>query len=251
MSHRSCRRGISGLDLGSYTALRRGGSIAGTQIVVPEDPCASTLVSKLGRIPAFGSRMPFNGPPYFTAEEVQPRSRLDRRRRSQQLSRQRRCLVSLSLPRCWSLARSHLRCTRRTRARHRRGLRARAAQVHRVSRPRSDRPRADECRGVARDRRQDAPVAGQHDLARGGRGHPTLPPLSDEHAGDARSELYDRVRSLSFGGRRLQPKCNRFSLHNRLHRNLRSKRSNRASPRRVHPGAESASPMNRPRVGGR
>jgi hypothetical protein len=63
--------GISGLDLGSYTALRRGGSISGTRIIVDEDPCASTLVSKLSRIPTFGSRMPFNGPPYFTADEVQ------------------------------------------------------------------------------------------------------------------------------------------------------------------------------------
>ena len=61
----------SGLDLSSYQALRRGGLNSGAKVVVPGDPCDSILPQKLGRTPPFGSRMPFNGPPYFTADERQ------------------------------------------------------------------------------------------------------------------------------------------------------------------------------------
>ncbi len=61
----------SGLDLSSYQSLRRGGINTGTKIVVDNDPCTSILPQKLGRTPPFGSRMPFNGPPYFTADERQ------------------------------------------------------------------------------------------------------------------------------------------------------------------------------------
>ena len=64
-------RSVSGLDLGSYTAMRRGGVTTGTRIIIDSDPCRSTLLDKIGRTPDFGSRMPLSGPPYFTAEEIQ------------------------------------------------------------------------------------------------------------------------------------------------------------------------------------
>lgn len=62
---------ISGLSLASYDALRRGGHVSGTNIVIPGDPCASVLVQKLSGAPPFGSRMPYEGPPYLTASELQ------------------------------------------------------------------------------------------------------------------------------------------------------------------------------------
>jgi hypothetical protein len=64
-------RTTSGLDVSSYDAMRRGGLYSGVSIVVAGDPCNSILVQKVGRTPPFGSRMPFNGPPYYTSDEVQ------------------------------------------------------------------------------------------------------------------------------------------------------------------------------------
>ena len=64
-------RAVSGLDLGSYASLRRGGMISGTRVIVDSDPCSSILPAKISPTPPFGSRMPFNGPPYFTKAEVQ------------------------------------------------------------------------------------------------------------------------------------------------------------------------------------
>lgn len=60
----------SGFNIGSYDSLRRGGLNSGTRIIVPGDPCASILPQKLGVAPPFGARMPYNGPPYFTADEL-------------------------------------------------------------------------------------------------------------------------------------------------------------------------------------
>lgn len=60
----------SGFSVGSYDSLRRGGLNSGTRIIVPGDPCASILPQKLGVAPPFGARMPYNGPPYFTAAEL-------------------------------------------------------------------------------------------------------------------------------------------------------------------------------------
>ena len=60
----------SGFNLGSYDSLRRGGDNSGTRIIVPGDPCASILPQKLGVAPPYGARMPYNGPPYFTAAEL-------------------------------------------------------------------------------------------------------------------------------------------------------------------------------------
>jgi hypothetical protein len=64
-------RTTSGLDLTTYEALRRGGLNSGAHIVIPGEPCTSILLLKLSRTPPFGSRMPFNGPPYLSATEVQ------------------------------------------------------------------------------------------------------------------------------------------------------------------------------------
>ena len=60
----------SGFSLGTYESLRRGGQISGVRIIVPGKPCESILAQKLGLAPPFGARMPYNGPPYFTAAEL-------------------------------------------------------------------------------------------------------------------------------------------------------------------------------------
>ena len=60
----------SGFSLGSYEAMRRGGQNSGTRIVVPGKPCESVLVQKLGLAPPFGARMPYNGPPFYSAAEL-------------------------------------------------------------------------------------------------------------------------------------------------------------------------------------
>jgi len=59
-----------GFNLGSYESLRRGGTIGGTQIIVPGKPCESVLFQKLGLAPPFGARMPYNGPPFYSAAEL-------------------------------------------------------------------------------------------------------------------------------------------------------------------------------------
>ncbi len=64
-------RVTSGLDLSSYDSMRRGGVNSGTNIIIPARPCDSILEQKLSRTPPFGSRMPFNGPPYFSAPQLQ------------------------------------------------------------------------------------------------------------------------------------------------------------------------------------
>lgn len=59
-----------GFNLGSYESLRRGGLISGTRIVVAGKPCESILAQKLGLAPPFGARMPYNGPPFYSAAEL-------------------------------------------------------------------------------------------------------------------------------------------------------------------------------------
>lgn len=61
----------SGLDLRSYTTLRTGGGRSGAAIVIDHDPCASILVQKIEPGPPFGRRMPYNGPPYLSATDIQ------------------------------------------------------------------------------------------------------------------------------------------------------------------------------------
>lgn len=62
---------LGGFDIGSYEALRRGGRTSGAAIVVPGDPCESILVEKIAGAPSSGARMPLDGPPFLTPEEVQ------------------------------------------------------------------------------------------------------------------------------------------------------------------------------------
>jgi hypothetical protein len=61
----------SGLSLASYTTLRTGGRRSGTNIVVDSTPCSSILFQKIGPSPPFGRRMPYNGPPYLSAGDIQ------------------------------------------------------------------------------------------------------------------------------------------------------------------------------------
>jgi hypothetical protein len=62
---------MTGLNLGSYAGLMRGGRQSGQDIVVPGDPCASIVVQKVSSAPPFGARMPSSGPPYMTPAERQ------------------------------------------------------------------------------------------------------------------------------------------------------------------------------------
>lgn len=62
---------LGGLSLGSYESLRQGGRTSGSDIIVEGDPCSSLLVQKLSDTPGFGSRMPLDGEPYLTDEEIQ------------------------------------------------------------------------------------------------------------------------------------------------------------------------------------
>lgn len=61
----------SGLNLGSYAALRRGGNSGRDTIVVPGDPCMSLIVQKTSNAPPSGARMPSDGPPYLSPSEQQ------------------------------------------------------------------------------------------------------------------------------------------------------------------------------------
>ncbi len=61
----------SGLDLSSYRGLRAGGVNSLTSIVVPDAPCDSILWQKVSPGPPFGSRMPFDGPPFLSDETRQ------------------------------------------------------------------------------------------------------------------------------------------------------------------------------------
>ena len=60
----------SGLDLSSYAKLKNGGNNSGSEILVPGDACSSILWQKISPGPPFGARMPFNGPPFLTKDEI-------------------------------------------------------------------------------------------------------------------------------------------------------------------------------------
>lgn len=60
----------SGLDLSSYAKLRTGGGRTGATIVVSGMPCESLIVQKIETSPPFGRRMPYNGPPYLSTEDI-------------------------------------------------------------------------------------------------------------------------------------------------------------------------------------
>jgi hypothetical protein len=57
--------------MSSFGVLMQGGENSGRNIVVPGDPCSSTLLQKLSASPAIGARMPLSGPPFFSSEEEQ------------------------------------------------------------------------------------------------------------------------------------------------------------------------------------
>ncbi len=59
-----------GLDLTSLGGLRLGGKVAGTAIVLPYNPCASYLMTKLVGVGQAGERMPV-GSEALTSAEVQ------------------------------------------------------------------------------------------------------------------------------------------------------------------------------------
>jgi hypothetical protein len=61
---------ISGLDLSALATLRAGGLNSGARIVVAGQPCESIMYLKVDEAPPFGSRMPLNGPPFWTADEL-------------------------------------------------------------------------------------------------------------------------------------------------------------------------------------
>lgn len=62
---------IAGLNLSSVSTLKVGGFHSGPQIAIAGDPCSSIMYQKLSDTPPFGSRMPLNGPPFWTPEELQ------------------------------------------------------------------------------------------------------------------------------------------------------------------------------------
>ncbi len=62
---------ISGLDVATLGALRRGGVTSGTNIVIPGKPCESALVQKLQGDYFTGLQMPKDGPPFWTQEQIQ------------------------------------------------------------------------------------------------------------------------------------------------------------------------------------
>ena len=69
----TCHQGrqTSGLDISSYASLRRGGINSGDRIIIAGNPCGSILLQKVGETPPFGSRMPLNGPPYLSPDQIQ------------------------------------------------------------------------------------------------------------------------------------------------------------------------------------
>ena len=62
---------ISGLNLSSLATLRMGGVNSGARVIVAGEPCSSIMYQKLSVAPPFGSRMPLNGPPFWTTDELQ------------------------------------------------------------------------------------------------------------------------------------------------------------------------------------
>jgi len=59
-----------GLDLSRHTTLLEGGVRSAGTIVVPGQPCGSVLYLKVTPGPPFGARMPLDGPPYLSVDEL-------------------------------------------------------------------------------------------------------------------------------------------------------------------------------------
>lgn len=62
---------LTGLDCSTLGALRRGGIISGSSIIIPGKPCESALVQKLQGDYFEGLRMPKDGPPFWSDSEIQ------------------------------------------------------------------------------------------------------------------------------------------------------------------------------------
>lgn len=64
--------GLNGVSLVNYEAVMNStGFQYGIKIVVPEEPDESPLVDKIEPDPQHGDRMPQDGPPYLTEEEIE------------------------------------------------------------------------------------------------------------------------------------------------------------------------------------
>jgi hypothetical protein len=61
---------LSGLDLSTLGALRKGGGSSGIRIVVPGKPAESVLIQVLKGQYAYSAQMPKNGP-FWTAQEIE------------------------------------------------------------------------------------------------------------------------------------------------------------------------------------
>jgi len=61
---------FGGLDLSDFDSLMDGGFNSAGSIVVNGAPCDSVLYLKLTAAPPSGARMPKNGPPHFTSDEL-------------------------------------------------------------------------------------------------------------------------------------------------------------------------------------
>ena len=62
---------VGGLDLSSYSGMSAGGVNSRGSVFIPGDACNSVIVQKTGQGPPFGSRMPFNGPPFLSDRDRQ------------------------------------------------------------------------------------------------------------------------------------------------------------------------------------
>lgn len=60
---------VTGLNLSTYPSVISGATAG--PVVVADQPCQSVLYLKVTPGPPFGSRMPFNGPPFLTNGEIQ------------------------------------------------------------------------------------------------------------------------------------------------------------------------------------
>lgn len=62
---------LGGLDLSTLGKLRQGGVTSGSNIIVPGDPEKSAIIQKLRGTYPYGTRMPKNGPPFWTDAEIE------------------------------------------------------------------------------------------------------------------------------------------------------------------------------------
>jgi hypothetical protein len=61
---------LGGIDLATLGSIREGGGSTGKRIIVPGKPDESGLIQKLRGTYPYGTRMPKNGPPYWSDADV-------------------------------------------------------------------------------------------------------------------------------------------------------------------------------------